>query len=70
MSAQSLARQWATSQDGATSEPTQFASQGIALEDPRLFRQLAYVNGCWVHGEGGREEAVFEDRKSACRERV
>ncbi|MDO6816207.1 NAD-dependent succinate-semialdehyde dehydrogenase [Cobetia amphilecti] len=60
MSAQSLARQWATSQDGATSEPTQFASQGIALEDPRLFRQLAYVNGCWVHGEGGREEAVFD----------
>ncbi|MEC8936073.1 MAG: NAD-dependent succinate-semialdehyde dehydrogenase, partial [Pseudomonadota bacterium] len=30
------------------------------LEDPRLFRQYAYVNGKWTHGEGGREEAVFD----------
>src|SRR5690554_3889041 len=31
----------------------------ILLDDPRLFRQHAYVNGKWTHGEGGREEAVF-----------
>ena len=30
------------------------------LEDPRLFRQYAYVNGKWTHGEGGREEAVYD----------
>ena len=30
------------------------------LEDPRLFRQYAYVNGRWTHGEGGREEAVYD----------
>lgn len=30
------------------------------LEDPRLFRQYAYVNGKWTHGEGGREEAVTD----------
>ncbi len=30
------------------------------LEDPRLFRQYAYVNGKWTHGEGGREEAVVD----------
>ena len=48
MSVQSLTRQWAS------------ASDGMALEDPRLFRQLAYVDGCWVYGEGGREEAVFD----------
>lgn len=31
----------------------------ILLDDPRLFRQHAYVNGKWTHGSGGREEAVF-----------
>lgn len=30
------------------------------LDDPRLFRQHAYVNGQWTHGDGGREEAVFD----------
>ncbi|MGO3004675.1 MAG: NAD-dependent succinate-semialdehyde dehydrogenase, partial [Halomonas sp.] len=30
------------------------------LEDSRLFRQYAYVNGKWTHGEGGREEAVYD----------
>ncbi|WP_447894023.1 NAD-dependent succinate-semialdehyde dehydrogenase [Vreelandella sp. GE22] len=30
------------------------------LEDPRLFRQYAYVNGQWTHGKGGREEAVLD----------
>ncbi|SDJ73395.1 NAD-dependent succinate-semialdehyde dehydrogenase [Billgrantia gudaonensis] len=30
------------------------------LDDPRLFRQYAYVDGKWTHGEGGREEAVFD----------
>ncbi|MDN6298301.1 MAG: NAD-dependent succinate-semialdehyde dehydrogenase [Halomonas sp.] len=28
------------------------------LQDPRLFRQYAYINGKWTHGEGGREEPV------------
>ncbi|MBW6389854.1 NAD-dependent succinate-semialdehyde dehydrogenase [Billgrantia antri] len=30
------------------------------LDDPRLFRQHAYVNGKWTHGDGGREETVFD----------
>lgn len=32
----------------------------ILLDDPRLFRQHAYINGKWTHGDGGREEAVFD----------
>ncbi|PMR73233.1 NAD-dependent succinate-semialdehyde dehydrogenase [Billgrantia endophytica] len=32
----------------------------VQLDDPRLFRQYAYVNGKWTHGDGGREEAVFD----------
>ncbi|MBS9402831.1 NAD-dependent succinate-semialdehyde dehydrogenase [Halomonas sp. TRM85114] len=31
-----------------------------ALEDPRLFRQYAYVDGKWTHGDGGREETVID----------
>ncbi|PMR72308.1 NAD-dependent succinate-semialdehyde dehydrogenase [Halomonas heilongjiangensis] len=31
-----------------------------ALSDPRLFREHAYVDGKWTHGDGGREEAVFD----------
>ncbi|GHE21572.1 NAD-dependent succinate-semialdehyde dehydrogenase [Halomonas urumqiensis] len=31
-----------------------------ALDDPRLFRQYAYVDGKWTHGDGGREEAVHD----------
>ncbi|WP_192034926.1 NAD-dependent succinate-semialdehyde dehydrogenase [Halomonas sp. YLGW01] len=30
------------------------------LDDPRLFRQYAYVDGKWTHGDGGREEAVTD----------
>jgi|GEM_PF-6800839 len=30
------------------------------LDDPRLFRQYAYVDGKWTHGDGGREEAVID----------
>ncbi|WP_168011826.1 NAD-dependent succinate-semialdehyde dehydrogenase [Halomonas salinarum] len=30
------------------------------LEDPRLFRQYAYVDGRWTHGDAGREEAVTD----------
>ncbi|MFQ3787996.1 NAD-dependent succinate-semialdehyde dehydrogenase [Halomonas sp. A29] len=30
------------------------------LDDPRLFREHAYVNGKWTHGEGGREETVID----------
>ncbi|MEQ6890005.1 NAD-dependent succinate-semialdehyde dehydrogenase [Halomonas sp. CS7] len=30
------------------------------LSDPRLFRQYAYVDGKWTHGDGNREEAVFD----------
>jgi aspartate-semialdehyde dehydrogenase len=30
------------------------------LDDPRLFRQYAYVDGKWTHGDGGREEAVHD----------
>ena len=33
-------------------------SLSTMLEDPRLFRQHAYVDGKWTHGNGGREEAV------------
>ncbi|UYG06937.1 NAD-dependent succinate-semialdehyde dehydrogenase [Halomonas sp. M4R1S46] len=29
------------------------------LSDPRLFRQYAYVDGKWTHGDGGREDTVF-----------
>ena len=32
----------------------------MKLNDPRLFRQYAYVDGKWVHGDGGREEAVID----------
>ncbi|GHC17866.1 NAD-dependent succinate-semialdehyde dehydrogenase [Aidingimonas halophila] len=31
----------------------------MKLSDPRLFRQHAYVDGKWTHGNGGREEAVI-----------
>ncbi|MDI5934574.1 NAD-dependent succinate-semialdehyde dehydrogenase [Halomonas kalidii] len=31
-----------------------------ALSDPRLFREHAYVDGKWTHGDGGREAAVFD----------
>ncbi len=37
-----------------------FRTLSTMLDDPRLFRQHAYVNGKWTHGEGGREEAVFD----------
>ncbi|WP_311948165.1 NAD-dependent succinate-semialdehyde dehydrogenase [Halomonas piscis] len=30
------------------------------LQDPRLIRQYAYLNGKWTHGEGGREEPVTD----------
>lgn len=30
------------------------------LNDPRLLRQYAYVNGKWTHGSEGREEAVID----------
>ncbi len=30
------------------------------LDDPRLFRQHAYVNGKWTHGDSGREETVYD----------
>ncbi|MBB3141833.1 NAD-dependent succinate-semialdehyde dehydrogenase [Halomonas organivorans] len=30
------------------------------LTDPRLFRQYAYVDGKWTHGDEGREEAVVD----------
>ncbi|WP_458526133.1 NAD-dependent succinate-semialdehyde dehydrogenase [Onishia taeanensis] len=30
------------------------------LDDPRLFRQYAYVDGKWTHGDGGREEVVTD----------
>src|SRR3990167_9450855 len=30
------------------------------LKDPRLVRQLAYVNGKWIAGHGGRDEAVID----------
>ncbi|MHB0775795.1 NAD-dependent succinate-semialdehyde dehydrogenase [Halomonas sp. WWR20] len=32
----------------------------MKLNDPRLFRQYAYVDGKWTHGDGGREEAVTD----------
>nr|WP_297459822.1 NAD-dependent succinate-semialdehyde dehydrogenase [uncultured Halomonas sp.] len=32
----------------------------MKLNDPRLFRQYAYIDGKWVHGDGGREEAVID----------
>ncbi|GEK47617.1 NAD-dependent succinate-semialdehyde dehydrogenase [Halomonas pacifica] len=32
----------------------------MKLNDPRLLRQHAYVNGKWTHGDGGREEAVVD----------
>ena len=32
----------------------------MKLSDPRLFRQYAYIGGKWTHGDGGREEAVFD----------
>ncbi len=32
----------------------------MKLNDPRLLRQYAYVNGKWTHGDGGREEAVVD----------
>lgn len=31
-----------------------------SLDDPRLFRQYAYVDGKWTHGDKGREEAVYD----------
>ncbi|WP_275286335.1 NAD-dependent succinate-semialdehyde dehydrogenase [Halomonas elongata] len=30
------------------------------LSDLRLFRQYAYIDGKWTHGDTGREEAVFD----------
>ncbi|GEK72118.1 MULTISPECIES: NAD-dependent succinate-semialdehyde dehydrogenase [Halomonas] len=30
------------------------------LDDPRLFRQYAYVDGKWTHGDEGREDAVVD----------
>ncbi|WP_069383317.1 NAD-dependent succinate-semialdehyde dehydrogenase [Halomonas caseinilytica] len=30
------------------------------LSDLRLFRQYAYIDGKWTHGDNGREEAVFD----------
>ncbi|MDR5865523.1 NAD-dependent succinate-semialdehyde dehydrogenase [Halomonas koreensis] len=30
------------------------------LDDPRLFRQYAYIDGKWTHGDEGREEAVVD----------
>ncbi|MDR5858887.1 NAD-dependent succinate-semialdehyde dehydrogenase [Halomonas eurihalina] len=30
------------------------------LSDLRLFRQYAYIDGKWTHGDAGREEAVFD----------
>ncbi|WP_136248207.1 NAD-dependent succinate-semialdehyde dehydrogenase [Halomonas borealis] len=30
------------------------------LEDPRLFRQYAYIDGKWTHGDEGREDAVVD----------
>lgn len=35
------------------------------LNDPRLFRQLAYVNGKWVAGNDGRDEAVSNPASEA-----
>ncbi|PWV74168.1 NAD-dependent succinate-semialdehyde dehydrogenase [Halomonas sp. A11-A] len=32
----------------------------MKLNDPRLLRQHAYVNGKWTQGDGGREEAVVD----------
>nr|WP_299242165.1 NAD-dependent succinate-semialdehyde dehydrogenase [uncultured Halomonas sp.] len=32
----------------------------MKLNDPRLFRQYAYVDGKWTHGDGGREMAVID----------
>ena len=32
----------------------------MKLNDPRLFRQYAYIGGKWTHGDGGREEAVID----------
>ncbi len=32
----------------------------MKLNDPRLFRQYAYIDGKWTHGDGGREEAVID----------
>ncbi|WP_163558720.1 NAD-dependent succinate-semialdehyde dehydrogenase [Halomonas sp. NO4] len=31
-----------------------------ALNDPRLFRQYAYIDGKWTHGDAGREQAVID----------
>ncbi|WP_110602623.1 NAD-dependent succinate-semialdehyde dehydrogenase [Salinicola lusitanus] len=32
----------------------------MKLNDPRLFRQYAYIDGKWTHGSEGREEAVVD----------
>ncbi|WP_110685466.1 NAD-dependent succinate-semialdehyde dehydrogenase [Salinicola aestuarinus] len=32
----------------------------MKLDDPRLFRQYAYIDGKWTHGSQGREEAVVD----------
>ncbi|MBZ9559900.1 MULTISPECIES: NAD-dependent succinate-semialdehyde dehydrogenase [Modicisalibacter] len=32
----------------------------MKLDDPRLFRQYAYIDGKWTHGDAGREEAVID----------
>ncbi|MBZ5875892.1 NAD-dependent succinate-semialdehyde dehydrogenase [Chromohalobacter israelensis] len=32
----------------------------MKLNDPRLLRQYAYIDGKWTHGDGGREEAVVD----------
>ena len=32
----------------------------MKLNDPRLFRQYAYINGKWMHGENGHEEVVTD----------
>ncbi|WP_106478898.1 NAD-dependent succinate-semialdehyde dehydrogenase [Phytohalomonas tamaricis] len=32
----------------------------MKLNDPRLFRQLAYIDGKWTHSESGDDQAVFD----------
>ncbi|SHF22747.1 succinate semialdehyde dehydrogenase [Modicisalibacter ilicicola DSM 19980] len=32
----------------------------MKLEDPRLLRQYAYIDGKWTHGDAGRETAVID----------